>query len=90
MPNIRAQSISADGTVTIVATDGRQWSVTPVAILGTFALQTGSRTAKRSATINLVRAEIHTMLGAEQVPSSSVTVDFDDATGHITRLEVAS
>lgn len=80
MPNLRSQSIDANG-LTLVASDGRSITLTRAQVVAHFQAETGSRAARLAATIAWVKASIETALGPEQVPASSLDFDFDDVAG---------
>lgn len=89
MPNIRSQRIDANG-IEIVASDGRTFSVTRAQIRNFFQAQTGTRAEKRAATIDRLKDEIRDALGANQINRASLSLDFDDADGTPTALEVGA
>lgn len=90
MPNLRSQSITIDGGITLVATDGRSFAATKEEVLTIFQAQVGSRAARIAATIALVKASIVAALGAEQVPQALIDFDIDDLNGRFTRLTVGT
>ncbi len=75
----------------LTASDGRSVTLTRAQILAHFATETGTRAQKIVATRQWIRTTIRDALGAEQVDVANVTgVDFDDADGTPTQLEVSS
>lgn len=76
MPNVRSQSVDKDG-ITIVASDGRVFSVTRAQIMAFWQAQTGGAPSRKSATIDWVKTNMEAALGPEQVPSTLATFDFD-------------
>ncbi len=80
LPNIRSQSISADG-LEIVASDGRSISLTRADVLAHFQSKKGGRAARIQATIDWVKAQIEAALRPEQVPAFLLDFDFDDLQG---------
>lgn len=78
MPNVRSQEVTKNG-ITIVASDGRVFSVTRAEIVAFWQTRGGSAASRKSATISWVRDNIVAALGAEQVPAVLVTMDFDTA-----------
>lgn len=80
MPNLRSQSIDANG-LSMVASDGRSITLTRAQVIANFQTQTGSRAAKIAATIQWVKDSITTALGAEQVPAFLTDFSYDDVQG---------
>lgn len=80
MANIQAMSLTRDG-LSITACDGRNFSLTRAQAIAIFQSQSGNRAAKIVATIQLVRNQIISAIGAEQVSLSELGFDFDDIQG---------
>jgi hypothetical protein len=80
MPNLRSQSITADG-IELVASDGRSFVMTRAEVLAHFQAEKGARAARIAATIDWVKASITAALGPEQVPQALIDFDFDDVQG---------
>lgn len=78
MPNLRSADVSKDG-ITLVASDGRTFSVSRTEIVAFWQAQGGNAANRKSATITWVLTNMQTALGAEQVPSALATMDFDTA-----------
>ena len=90
MPNIRSQVVTNTG-FTIVASDGREFSVTKAEIQAFAATQGGNAAARKAAAIAWVLANMQTALGPEQVPASLVTFDYNATDALATlRLEMVS
>lgn len=98
MPNIRKQIVGAldelggeyVGKVGlhVTASDGRTATVTRQQIVNHFQNELGTLAIRRAATRAWLKAQAAAALGAEQVPTSAVTFDFDDGDGTPTVLEV--
>ncbi len=73
----------------LTASDGRSVTLTRAQVVAFFQAQTGTRAAKRAATIAWVKTTIRDALGAEQVDVASIAADFDDTDGTPTQLEVS-
>lgn len=98
MPNIRQQIVGPLGDKTpsalpgddigiyIMASDGREITLTKRQIQTAYQLTTGNRNARRAATIQWVKDQIVAALGQEQVGASLLDVDFDEADGSPSRL----
>lgn len=80
MPNLRSQELTADG-FTMVASDGRTFTMTRAVAMAHFRTLNGSRANKIAATIQWVKEGIETALGPEQVPALLLDFDFDDIAG---------
>lgn len=80
MPNLRSQSIDANG-LSLVASDGRSFTLTRAQAIAHFQSETGSRAAKLAATIQWVKDGIEAALGPEQVPAFLIDFDFDEVAG---------
>lgn len=80
MPNLRSQSLDANG-LSLVASDGRSFTLTRAEVIAHFQSETGNRAAKLAATIQWVKDGIEAALGPEQVPAFLVDFDFDDVQG---------
>lgn len=78
MPNVRSQVVSKD-EITIVGSDGRVFSVTRAQIVSFYQAQGGSAAARKTATVNWVKANMQTALGPEQVSVALMAFDFDSA-----------
>jgi hypothetical protein len=90
VPNIRSQEVT-NNSLTIVASDGRTFTVTKAEIQTFAAAQGGNAAARKAATIAWVLANMQTAIGAEQIPSALVTFDYDAANALAQlRLEVTS
>lgn len=73
---MRSQLVTKD-EITIVASDGRQFSVSRAQIVAFWQAQGGSAAARKTATVNWVKTNMQTALGAEQCPVGLATMDFD-------------
>ena len=80
MPNLRSQSITADG-IELVASDGRSFILTRAQVIAHFQSLNGSKPSKIAATIQWVKSSIEAALGPEQVPAFLVDFNFDDVQG---------
>lgn len=80
MPNLRSQSLDANG-LSLVASDGRSFALTRAEAISRFQSETGNRAAKLAATIQWVKDGIEAALGPEQVAQALIDFDFDDVTG---------
>lgn len=80
MPNLRSQSIDANG-LELVASDGRSFTLTRAEAIAHFQAETGGRAAKLAKTIQWVKDSIEAALGPEQVPAFLIDFDFDDIRG---------
>ena len=89
MPNVRSQTIT-DDSLTIVASDGRTYSVTRLEILANYALQTGTPPQRKQKCIDWVKESVEAALGAEQVPASLINLDVSDVTGKVTTCQLLS
>lgn len=89
MPNIRSQSITEDG-ISIVASDGRSFSITRAEVLDVYRAQTGNAATRRQKALDAVKASIVAALGAEQVPASILDFEFNTGDGRLTKLEILS
>jgi hypothetical protein len=78
VPNLRSAEVT-NQSISLVASDGRTFSVTKAEIQAFLATQGGNAAARKAATIAWVLANIEAALGAEQVPSALITFDFDAA-----------
>mgnify|MGYP001573659687 FL=1 len=85
MPNIRSQRLDSTG-IEIVASDGRTFSATMLAIRTFFMAQTGTPPTKALKTLNWLGANIQNALGAEQVPASSLIVVVESLDGRVSSL----
>lgn len=100
MPNIRSQIVGPDG-IHIVASDGREVTLTRADMLRAFNtlangdprgvdgqqdLRRNIEAAKQLAR-DRIAGFIESQLGAEQVPASSLTIDFSEFDGHGVALE---
>lgn len=81
--NIVVQEISAT-RIYIKASNGREVELFPARIKQEFDSRTGSRTQKRTATIDWIKQEIVNTLGPEIINARMLAIDFDDATGRVT------
>lgn len=103
MPNIRSQSIGPDG-IHIVASDGREVRVSatdmlrafntlangdPRGVDGQVDLRRNIEAAKQLAR-DRIAGFIESQLGAEQVPASSLMLDFSEFDGHVVELEAGA
>jgi len=80
MPNLRSQSIDANG-LSLVASDGRSFTLTRAEVIAHFQAETGSRASRITKTIAWVKDSIEAALGPEQVPAFLIDFDFDDVQG---------
>ena len=80
MPNLRSQSIDANG-LSLVASDGRSFTLTRAEVIAHFQTETGGRAARLAKTIQWAKDSIEAALGPEQVPAFLVDFDFDDVQG---------
>ena len=80
MPNLRSQSIDANG-LSLVASDGRSFTLTRAQVVAHFQSETGGRAARLTKTIQWVKDSIEVALGPGQVPAFLVDFDFDDIQG---------
>ena len=80
MPNLRSQSIDANG-LSLVASDGRSFTLTRAEVIAHFQSLNGSKSSKIAATIQWVKDSIEAVLGPEQVPAFLIDFDFDDVQG---------
>lgn len=80
MPNLRSQSIDANG-LSLVASDGRSFTLTRAEVIAHFQGLTGSKPSRIAATIQWVKDSIEAALGPEQVPQALIDFDFDDVAG---------
>lgn len=87
MPNIRSQEISADGTITIVASDGRVFSINRQQIREDFLSRQGDLASRRLATRVSVRDAVVTALGQEQIDPARFDFDFQVGDGTPSLLE---
>lgn len=87
MPNIRSQRVYVDGgpqALEIVASDGRSITLTKAQIQDFYQSTSGNAASRRAQVIQWIKDSIEDALGAEQVPASSLTFDFDLNSGTIT------
>jgi hypothetical protein len=75
VPNLRSAEVT-NQSISLVASDGRTFSVTKAEIQAFLATQGGNAAARKAATITWVKANIQTALGAEQCPVGLTTFDF--------------
>lgn len=87
MPNIRSQEISADGTITVVASDGRTFSRTRQQIREDFLSRQGDLTTRRLATRVAIRDAVIAALGEEQIDPARFDFDFQIGDGTPSLLE---
>lgn len=87
MPNIRSQILNTDG-ITIVASNGKTFSVTRSEIRTNFLSQNGNLASRRTKTIQWLKDNIVSSLGSEQFDFNKITADFSESDGSPTRLEV--
>lgn len=80
MPNLRSQSMDVTG-ISLVAYDGREFSLTKADLIAHFQLEKGSHANRILATIQWVKDSIETALGREQVPQELIEIDMDDIQG---------
>ena len=80
MPNIRSQRVDSSG-ISIVASDGRAFSVTRAQIKAYYDSRSGSVSSKTSATVSWFRAAIVAALGSAQIGSTSISFTFNVSGG---------
>lgn len=86
MPNIVEQHVSSE-RLFIRVSNGRTVEVSPARLKQEFDRLSGSRTQKLSGAIAWLKQHIVTALGAEMVDAEAVDLNFDGATGRVTRSE---
>lgn len=84
----RSHTIEADGSLTLVRSDGASMTIRPAEVLSTFSLQLGTRTAKLAATRTALVSLIQTRLGAEN--AGTITLDISDVSGKVTAFSVVN
>ena len=78
MSNVSAMECAKDG-VSVIAADGRTWSMTRVQVQAIYATKTGSASARRTATITDVLNSAQAALGVDQFNALTSALDFDTA-----------
>lgn len=85
------RSISlAGGALTLVASGGQSWSVSPASVLATYALQVGTKGQKIAATLNAISAEAALALGQGVVPVGSMACTFDESKGNVLSVVISN
>ena len=89
MPNIIKQEVN-DFHVYLKMSDGQEFKLLQSDIKANYATQTGTQAQRESATIAWVADKFIAQAGDAQVSTTKVTIELDNADGHVTTLGIAS
>lgn len=101
MPNLRAQIVGQLGShapsaaagdqvgIWMQASNGKTFTLTKKQLLAQVVAAVGSRAVKRATVMAAIKVAIQNALGAEQVDLAGLVLDFDDADGTPSQVEVS-